>query len=116
MRGTLAAKSAKLAGGCVLGAAMLDRLDIGPVFFLLFLSSVLRIEPGWIDFTGHLNMAYYPVLVDRAVDEAFALLGIGPTYVARQRRSLFTVEVHGRYLRELHARDCVGVTLQLLGW
>jgi acyl-CoA thioester hydrolase len=93
---------------------MLDRIDIEPVFFAPFVSSVMRVEPGWIDYNGHLNMAYYHVLFDRAVDEAFALVGIGPAYVERRSHSYFSAEVHVRYLRELHAGDPVRVTLQLL--
>jgi acyl-CoA thioester hydrolase len=93
---------------------MLDRADIEPVFFAPFVSSIMRIEPPWIDYNGHLNMAYYHVLFDRAVDEAFALVGIGPAYVKRRRHSFFTAEVHARYLRELNAPDPVRVTLQLL--
>ena len=34
-----------------------------------FLSSVMQIEPQWIDYNGHLNMAYYNVMMDRAIDE-----------------------------------------------
>jgi acyl-CoA thioester hydrolase len=94
---------------------MLDRCDLEPVFFAPFVSSVMRVEPGWIDYNGHLNMAYYNVLFDRAVDEAYELLGIGAAYVARERRSLYTAEVHIRYLRELHAGDPVRVTFQLIG-
>ena len=45
-----------------------------------FLSSVMQIEPQWIDYNGHLNMAYYNVLFDRAGDEAFDLLGCGAGY------------------------------------
>jgi acyl-CoA thioester hydrolase len=93
---------------------MLDRGDIEPVFFAPFVSSIMRIEPGWIDYNGHLNMAYYHVLFDRAVDEAFALVGIGSAYVQRRRHSFFSAEVHVRYLRELKAADPVRVTLQLL--
>ena len=93
---------------------MLDRADIEPVFFAPFVSSIMRIEPSWIDYNGHLNMAYYHVLFDRAVDEAFALVGIGPAYVKRRRHSFFTAEVHASYLRELNAADPVRVTLQLL--
>jgi acyl-CoA thioester hydrolase len=92
---------------------MLDRADIEPVFFAPFVSSIMRIEPSWIDYNGHLNMAYYHVLFDRAVDEAFALVGIGAAYVKRRRHSFFTAEVHARYLRELNAADPVRVTLQL---
>src|SRR5271169_5537701 len=79
-----------------------------------FVSSVMRVEPGWIDYNGHLNMAYYNVLFDRAVDEVYELLGLGLDYLKAQAHSPFTAEVHVRYLRELNANDPVRVTFQLL--
>src|SRR5262249_12944048 len=42
-----------------------------------FVSSVMQIEPAWIDYNGHLNMAYYNVMMDRAIDELWLQLGIG---------------------------------------
>ena len=93
---------------------MLDRVDCEPLFFAPFVSSVMRVEPSWIDFNGHLNMAYYNVLFDRAVDEVYELLGVGEPYVTRRRHSFFTAEVHLRYLRELRADTPVRVTFQLL--
>jgi len=95
---------------------MLDRGDFTPLFFAPFVSSVMRVEPQWIDYNGHLNMAYYNVLFDRAVDETYALIGVGADYVATRRQSIFTAEVHVRYLRELHAGDPVRVTFQLLAY
>jgi acyl-CoA thioester hydrolase len=95
---------------------MLDRCDIAPVFFAPFVSSVMRVEPQWIDYNGHLNMAYYHVLFDRAVDEIYALIGVGADYAATRRQSLFAAETHVRYLRELHAGDPVRVTFQLLDY
>ena len=94
---------------------MLDRRDLEPLFFAPFVSSVMKVEPGWIDYNGHLNMAYYNVLFDRAVDEAYELLGCGVDYV-KTGFSTFTAEVHVRYLRELHAGDPVRVTFQLLAY
>src|SRR5262245_3093786 len=76
----------------------------------------MRVEPAWIDYNGHLNMAYYNVLFDRAVDEAYDLLGIGADYANKRQHSLYTAEAHVRYLRELHANDPVRVTFQLLGY
>jgi len=93
---------------------MLDRADFEPVFFAPFVSSVMKVEPAWIDYNGHLNMAYYNVLFDRAVDEIYQLAGLGEDYLKRQRRSFFTAEVHIRYLRELKSGDPVRVTFQLL--
>ena len=76
----------------------------------------MKVESGWIDYNGHLNMAYYNVLIDRAVDEAFELAGLGPDYVTSRNASYFTAEAHVRYLRELAANAPVRVTLQLLGY
>jgi acyl-CoA thioester hydrolase len=94
---------------------MLDR-DPEPVFAALFVSSLMRVEPQWIDYNGHLNMAYYNVLFDRAVDEAYELIGIGLDYLKTQGHSTFTAEAHVRYLRELHDGDAVRVTFQLLDY
>jgi acyl-CoA thioester hydrolase len=81
-----------------------------------FVSSVMRVEPGWIDYNGHLNMAYYNVLFDRAVDEVYEVLGLGLDYVKATRRSTFTAEVHVRYLRELLVDAPVRVTFRLLAF
>jgi acyl-CoA thioester hydrolase len=87
-----------------------------PVFAAPFVSTVMRVEPQWIDYNGHLNMAYYNVLFDRAVDEAYELLGIGIDYLKQHNHSTFTAEAHVRYLRELHEGDHVRVSFQLLDY
>ena len=81
-----------------------------------FVSSVMRVEPAWIDYNGHLNMAYYNVLFDRAVDEAFETLGIGPSYLAQAKHSTMTAEAHVRYLRELTVDAPVRVRFHLLDY
>jgi len=93
---------------------MLEKPQSEPAFAAPFVSSVMRVEPAWIDYNGHLNMAYYNVLFDRAVDEVYELLGCGLAYLQQAQRSCFTAEVHVRYLRELHAGDPVRVSFQLL--
>ena len=80
-----------------------------------FLSSVMQIEPQWIDYNGHLNMAYYNVMFDRAIDELWLKLGIGPTYMKARQGSTFTAECHVRYLREIQLGDPVQVSILLLG-
>ncbi len=95
---------------------MLDRRDPDPAFFAPFVSSVMRVEPAWIDYNGHLNMAYYNVLFDRAVDEVYELLGLGLDYLKTRRHSTFTADVHVRYLRELKEGDPVRVSFQLLDY
>jgi acyl-CoA thioester hydrolase len=79
-----------------------------------FVSIPHRIEDRWIDYNGHFNMAYYHVIFDRTVDEAFDILGLGAAYVKQANASYFTLEAHVTYLRELHAGDEVTVALQIL--
>jgi acyl-CoA thioester hydrolase len=81
-----------------------------------FISSVMAIEPQWIDYNGHLNMAYYNVLFDRAVDEVYELLGVGPSYLKRSGNTTMTAETHVRYLREIHVDAPVRVRFQLLDY
>ena len=52
-----------------------------------FQSSIMQIEPQWIDYNGHLNMAYYNVLFDRAIDQLWLELGIGPDYMKSRNGS-----------------------------
>jgi acyl-CoA thioester hydrolase len=79
-----------------------------------FLSRDLKVEDQWIDYNGHFNMAYYNVLFDRAADQVFETLGLGPDYVKTTNCSFFTLETHTTYLRELHASDMVKIETQFL--
>src|SRR3977135_650823 len=79
-----------------------------------FVSSVLPVEPAWLAYNGHLNMAYYNVMFDRAVDELWLKLGIGPGYLKARQGSTFTAECHVRYLREIHLGDPVQVSILLI--
>ncbi len=69
---------------------MVEKSEAPVIFFAPFVSSAMRVEPQWIDYNNHLNVAYYSLLFDRAVDECFALLGVGEDYVRARKASLFT--------------------------
>ena len=77
-------------------------------------SAVMAVESAWIDYNGHLNMAYYHVFFDRALDELFAALGVGADYLAARNASMFALEAHVCYLREVKAGDQVLVETQHL--
>jgi len=89
---------------------------MSPLFFAPFVSSIMRVEPEWIDYNGHLNMAYYNVLFDRAVDEVYELIGLGPDYLKQTSHSTMVAEMHVRYLREVSETDPLRVTVQLLDY
>ncbi len=79
-----------------------------------FMSSPMEVKPEWIDYNGHLNMAYYSVLFDQCGDQVYELLGLGPDYARSRGFTTYTAEFHIRYRRELHVGDRVRCSFQLL--
>jgi len=79
-----------------------------------FKSTVMVVKDDWIDYNGHLNMAYYNVLFDLCVDEVHEALGLGAEYRQKADASTFTAEAHVVYLRELNQGDRVYVTCQIV--
>lgn len=70
-----------------------------------FLSPPLEIEPSFLDYNGHVNMAYHLVLADRALDLAFGALKGGGDYLDERGMTTFAAEVHVRYLSEMDIGD-----------
>ena len=74
------------------------------------------IVPEWIDYNGHMNVAYYVLVFDRATDDFFDFMGLTAEYRAAENVSAFTAEMHVNYIREVQEGDEVYVTTQLLGY
>src|ERR1700716_926082 len=74
-----------------------------------------EVLPEWIDWNGHLNLAYYVVLFDRATDLLFDELGLGLDYRRNEEKGTFVVETHNLYERELLVGERVRVATQILG-
>lgn len=79
-----------------------------------YISDEMQLEEEWLDYNGHLNMAFYNVLFDRGVDAIWQQLGFGPEYIKRTGHSTFSAEYHVCYLRELHMGAKVRASFQLL--
>lgn len=73
------------------------------------------VRDDWTDYNGHLNMAYFHLIFDNALDEFLPGIGLGPAVAAATNASVFTVEAHIHYLHELRAGDVVAVETQILG-
>ena len=74
----------------------------------------LRVLPEWVDINGHMNVAFYVLAFDRGVDTFMSRIGITPTYIQRHRASVFTLEIHVNYFRELCLGDPIRIDCQLL--
>ena len=75
----------------------------------------LRVESSWIDYNGHMNVAYYSLAFDQSLDVILdEEIGIGPAYVAERNHGPYVVQNHIHYLAELFDGEEFRVRLQLL--
>lgn len=75
-----------------------------------------QIEAAWTNYNGHLNMAYYLVMFDRAADELFTTFGCGADYIKRTNCSTFVLETHTSYANELKAGEQVRIESHIIGF
>jgi acyl-CoA thioester hydrolase len=74
-----------------------------------------EVLPQWIDYNGHMNLAYYTVLFDQATDILFDVLGLGLDYRRDRQLGTFAAETHNLFERELLVGAGVRVATQILG-
>lgn len=74
------------------------------------------VKPAWIDCNGHMNVAYYSVAFDHAVDLLFEGFGVTNEYIEKALGTSFAVESHMTYQRELNEGEEFSVTAQLLAY
>jgi len=76
-----------------------------------------HVEPvrsEWIDYNGHMNVAYYVLAFDNATDTFFEAMDFGESWRRRSGRSFFAVEGHIRYLGELKLGERLAVETVVL--
>ena len=89
---------------------MIRTMSTGPIL----IDTGARVLPEWIDYNGHMNVAYYQLAFDQAVDVLFDGLGMDAAYRAASGQSTFALEAHICYLREVKEGDPLRFTMQLL--
>ncbi|NIZ09167.1 thioesterase family protein [Pseudooceanicola sp. HF7] len=80
----------------------------------LYLSPPMELKPDWIDYNGHLNMAYYGVLFDLGLEPFQEGLGLGESYMTAEAHTTYTAEFRIRYLQELHLGAKVRTSVRVL--
>lgn len=74
-----------------------------------------HVLPDWIDYNGHMNVAYYTMALDDAMDAFLEdTLGLGESYVARQQMGPYALQSGVNYLGELREGDAFSFELILL--
>jgi acyl-CoA thioester hydrolase len=72
------------------------------------------VRPEWIDYNGHMNVAYYVLVFDHATDAVLDYLGLGADYRAASGCSVFVAEAHVTYDREVNAGDSLRIASRVV--
>jgi betainyl-CoA thioesterase len=73
------------------------------------------VQAGWVDYNDHLNDAYYVVVFSNATTTLMDHIGLGEAERRRTGHSLFTLEMHVNYLKEVKGGTEVRIATQVLG-
>ena len=74
--------------------------------------TVLR---DWIDYNGHMNVAYYTLAFDKALDFFFEdVLDIGPSFVEKHKEGPFALKASYNYFSELLEGESFFVDISIL--
>ncbi len=73
------------------------------------------VQPAWIDYNGHMNVAYYVLAFDHATDALFDFLQVGETYRRATGCSFFAVRQNIDYVQEVHAGEMLSFETHFLG-
>lgn len=79
-----------------------------------FASGALTVRPEWVDYNGHMNVGYYVVAFDKATDAVLDHLGLGSAYRHDHDASVFVLEAHVTYDREVGPGDGLRFSTQIL--
>lgn len=75
-----------------------------------------RVQPEWIDINDHMNVAYYLLAFDQAVDVLWARFGLTEEYIKTHSSSTIAVESHVTWQREIVEGADYIVTSQVLAF
>ncbi len=77
-------------------------------------TSIQTVPAEWIDYNGHMNVAYYTLAFDRSLDEVFDTLGLGEQLVRSAGMGPMALQSQIHYLDELLEGQRFACEFQLL--
>ncbi|MBO9435644.1 thioesterase family protein [Ruegeria sp. R13_0] len=73
------------------------------------------LQPGWIDYNGHMNVGYYGVAFDMAFERLLVdHLGLGEPQVAAMGQGPYVLQSHMQFLREVTSDMVIHFRFRLL--
>jgi acyl-CoA thioester hydrolase len=73
------------------------------------------VKPEWVDYNGHLRDAFYMLIYSLATDAFMDRIGLDEAGRGARHRTLYTLEAHVSYLREIKEGAAVRVDAWALG-
>ena len=70
-----------------------------------------KIIKEWVDYNNHLNMAYYILIFDQALEIMLEKFKIGANSAKTEKRSTMVVETNNKYINEIKQEDEVDIML-----
>jgi len=92
-----------------------DHASASPEIASPYVSEKLRVLPEWIDYNGHMNVAFYLRAFDLAFDGVFDELALGTEMITSAKVSTFAAEMHITFQGEVFEGDRLRITTQLVG-
>ena len=70
-----------------------------------------EVKQEWVDYNSHMNMAYYVLVFDQALEVALEKFNMGETAAKNLNRTTMVVETNTKYLNEVKEGEMVNVNL-----
>ena len=70
--------------------------------------------PDWIDYNNHMNVAYYVLIFDQALDEFLDDIGLTREYRESANCTVYVLETHVTYIQEVHLGDPLEMYVRVL--
>lgn len=73
-----------------------------------------NVLPEWIDYNGHMNVAYYVLVFDQSLDALLERVQLTPQYRRDSGCSVFVLETHVTYLQEVKEGDPLAISVRVV--
>lgn len=74
-----------------------------------------KVQPDWLDYNGHMNIAYYSLAFDRAGEAFFSQVGLSQKHAEKTGNSWMVLEAHLTYQQEAMPQDELEIRSRILG-
>lgn len=76
--------------------------------------TTVTVLPEWLDYNGHMNVAFYLVAFETGIDAYKAVVGMDLAYIEGRQRSTVALEAHITYQREAMLGESLRVETRIV--